>query len=83
MAAAAIAPEALYFEENAERTPPSAAVRILLHDLRQPLSSIEAIAYYLEMTIPAQQVEARSMLVKLQEIVNEAADIIDRVERAA
>ena len=38
---------------------PDERLRELVHELRQPLSSIEAIAYYLEMTLPAGQVQAR------------------------
>ena len=55
-------------------------VNTLLHDLRQPLSSIEAIAYYLEMTIPPQYAEARSMLLKLQNLVQDAGQILDGAE---
>jgi len=52
----------------------------LLHDLRQPLSAIEAIAYYLEMTVPARHVEAHAMLLKLQAIVQDAGVMIERAE---
>jgi len=41
----------------------------LAHDLRQPLSAIEAIAYYLEMTLPADQIDARRHLGRLQELI--------------
>jgi hypothetical protein len=47
------------------------AIRNLVHDLRQPLSTIEAIAYYLEMTLPAEQLEARRYLSRLQGLVEE------------
>jgi signal transduction histidine kinase len=47
------------------------AIRNLVHDLRQPLSTIEAIAYYLEMTLPAEQLEARRYLSRLQAMVQE------------
>ena len=47
-------------------------VRNLVHDLRQPLSSIEAIAYYLEMTLPAEQVQARMYMRRLQQLVDQA-----------
>lgn len=50
----------------------------LVHDLRQPLSSIEAIAYYLEMTLPAEQVEARVYMRRLQELVDQASSAIDK-----
>ncbi len=51
----------------------------MVHDLRQPLSSIEAIAYYLEMTLPASQFEARQhMLSQLQRLVADANTILER-----
>jgi signal transduction histidine kinase len=52
------------------------AICTLAHDLRQPLSAIEAIAYYLEMTLPAEQLEARQHLMRLQELVERSSDIL-------
>ena len=52
------------------------AIRTLVHDLRQPLSTIEAIAYYLEMTLPAEQLEARRYLARLQSMVQESNAIL-------
>ena len=52
------------------------AVRDFIHDLRQPLSSIEAIAYYLEMTLPPEQMQARQYMRKLQQLVDEANEIL-------
>jgi signal transduction histidine kinase len=51
-------------------------VRDFIHDMRQPLSSIEAIAYYLEMTLPAEQLEARQYMRKLQQLVDQANTIL-------
>ena len=78
MAAVAMVTDVM-FRANA-KTSSDTAVADLLHDLRQPLSAIEAIAYYLEMTVPAQHVEARGLLVKLQAIVQDASLILDRAE---
>jgi signal transduction histidine kinase len=50
----------------------------LVHDLRQPLSSIEAIAYYLEMTLPAGQFEARQYMSQLQRLVADTNTILER-----
>lgn len=50
----------------------------LVHDLRQPLSSIEAIAYYMEMTLPAEQHEAREYMAQLQRLVAETNTILER-----
>jgi signal transduction histidine kinase len=48
---------------------PEERLRDLVHELRQPLSSIEAIAYYLEMTLPAGQFEARQYMAQIQRLV--------------
>jgi signal transduction histidine kinase len=53
-------------------------VRELIHELRQPLSSIEAIAYYLEMTLPAGQSQARHYMHRLQQLVERSNEILDR-----
>ena len=52
-------------------------VRNLAHDLRQPLSSIEAIAYYLEMTLPTHQQAARQYMRKLQQLVEQSNAILE------
>jgi signal transduction histidine kinase len=57
---------------------PDERLRELVHELRQPLSSIEAIAYYLEMTLPAGQVQARLHMTHLQRLVEEANSILER-----
>ena len=51
-------------------------VRELIHDLRQPLSSIEAIAYYLEMTLPPEQIEARLYMRRLQQLVDQTSSVL-------
>lgn len=45
----------------------------LIHDLRQPLSAIESIAYYLEMIVPVEQVQARRQIARLHQAVLEAS----------
>ena len=57
---------------------PEERLRELVHELRQPLSSIEAIAYYLEMTLPAGQVQARLYMSQLQRLVEETNTILER-----
>ena len=60
-----------------------AVVRNLTHDLRQPLSAIEAIAYYLEMTLPPDQLDARKFLIQIQQMVERANSIlVDAVQDA-
>ena len=52
-------------------------VRELIHDLRQPLSSIEAIAYYLEMTLPADQIQTRLYMRRLQQLVDQTSSVLE------
>jgi len=55
----------------------------MTHDLRQPLSTIEAIAYYLEMTIPGELLEARTLLARVQQLLESADGILDRAEQGS
>ena len=55
----------------------------LTHDLRQPLSSIEAIVYYLEMTIPAELVEARGLLARAQQLLESTDRILESAEQGS
>ncbi len=57
---------------------PEERLRNLVHDLCQPLSSIEAIAYYLEMTLPAGQFEALQYMLQLQRLVADTNTILKR-----
>ncbi len=52
------------------------AFRHLAHQLRQPLSTIEAIAYYLSMTLPPRESKAIEQLEKMQLLVQEANVIL-------
>ena len=52
------------------------AIQELVHELRQPLSSIEAIAYYVEMTLPPEQLQARQYMHRLQELVTQADSVL-------
>jgi nitrogen-specific signal transduction histidine kinase len=77
-----------YLERRRSVSPPEDdRLRELIHDLRQPLSSIEAIAYYLEMTLPADQVQARLYMRRLQELVDQTSaflkDTATRVQKGA
>jgi len=48
------------------------AIQNLVHELRQPLSTIEALAYYLEITLPADQFEARRYLTRVRDMVEQS-----------
>jgi signal transduction histidine kinase len=67
-----------YFETPSLAPVAQETIRDLVHELRQPLSSIEAIAYFLEMTLPADQIQARQYMHRLQQLVDQAASILDR-----
>ncbi|MGD0295587.1 MAG: hypothetical protein ABSE86_00640 [Bryobacteraceae bacterium] len=76
MSAAAVLIESPTYIDTASTPLRDEAVRDFIHDLRQPLSSIEAIAYYLEMTLPPEQMQARQYMRKLQQLVDEANSIL-------
>ncbi len=64
-----------YFQppsNNPEATAAKEALQELVHELRQPLSAIEAIAYYVEMTLPPELLQARQHMHRLQELVAQA-----------
>jgi signal transduction histidine kinase len=67
-----------YTEASVVIASPEERLRNLVHELRQPLSSIEAIAYYLEMTLPAGQFEARQYMSQLQRLVADTNTILER-----
>jgi signal transduction histidine kinase len=76
MSAAAVLIESPTYVETTSMPARDEAVRDFIHDLRQPLSSIEAIAYFLEMTLPAEQLQARQYMRRLQQLVDEANSIL-------
>jgi signal transduction histidine kinase len=76
MSAAAVLIESSAYLEAAPLPMRDELVRDFIHDMRQPLSSIEAIAYYLEMTLPAEQLQARQYMRRLQQLVDEANSIL-------
>jgi nitrogen-specific signal transduction histidine kinase len=65
-----------YLETTRSASHSDELVRDLVHDLRQPLSSIEAIAYYLEMTLPPDQIQARLYMRRLQQLVDQTSSVL-------
>ena len=57
--------------EDAGTYEATAVVRHLVHELRQPLSTIESIAYYLEIICPRLDYKAKQQLDKLQQVVQQ------------
>jgi nitrogen fixation/metabolism regulation signal transduction histidine kinase len=51
-------------------------VQHLAHELRQPLSTMESIAYYLEIVIPQQDRRSHKQLAKLQQLVAQMSWIL-------
>jgi nitrogen fixation/metabolism regulation signal transduction histidine kinase len=51
-------------------------VQHLAHELRQPLSTMESIAYYLEMVIPQHDRRSHKQLTKLQHLVSQMSWIL-------
>ncbi|MBK5291404.1 MAG: HAMP domain-containing histidine kinase [Acidobacteriia bacterium] len=49
----------------------ASVVRHLTHELRQPLSTVESIAYYLQMVTPRQDLKTQHQLEKLQQLVEQ------------
>jgi signal transduction histidine kinase len=47
-------------------------VRHLAHELRQPLSAIEATAFYLDIVLPRTDLRSRQQIAKLQQFVDQA-----------
>jgi signal transduction histidine kinase len=52
-------------------------VRHLAHELRQPLSTLESLAYYLDMVLPVTDIKARQQVEKIQQLVQQANWIVD------
>lgn len=50
---------------------PAEVVQFLAHDLRQPLSTIEAIAFYLELILPREDERTREQVFKLHALLEQ------------
>jgi signal transduction histidine kinase len=53
------------------------------HDLRQPLSNIEAIAYYLTLILPQDDRKIQEQLARIRELVRESSEILSSGVRLA
>src|SRR5215472_861507 len=65
--------------ENTAVQPPSGfagIIRHLAHELRQPLSAIESIAFYLDLVLPPNATNAREQLAKLQDLAEQSGWIV-------
>ena len=51
-------------------------VHHIAHELRQPLSTIESIAYYLNLVLPREEPQVRQQLQRLQQLVEQSSWIV-------
>jgi signal transduction histidine kinase len=60
---------------------PSEVLSTIVHDLRQPLSNIEAIAYYLTLVLPKSDQKIQAHLERLRELVQQSSEILSNSVR--
>jgi hypothetical protein len=58
---------------------PSEAVRLLAHELRQPLSCMEAVTFYLDLVVPPDDLRIRQQLEKLRRLIEQMNSSVDDV----
>lgn len=64
-------------EKNHPETDAAQVVRHLAHELRQPLSTLESLAYYLNIVLPQTDAKSRQQIEKIQQMIHQANGIID------
>lgn len=57
----------------------SEAVRLLAHELRQPLSCMEAVTFYLDLVVPPDDLRIRQQLEKLRRLIEQMNSSVDDV----
>jgi phosphoglycerate-specific signal transduction histidine kinase len=74
-------------QRDAELAPPEArqypVLSSLAHDLRQPLSNIEAIVYHLTTIVPQSDQRVQAQLARIRELVQETDEILSSSLREA
>jgi len=65
------------------RCAPEQILGTVAHELRQPLSNIEAIAYYLSMVLPAGDAKLQAQLTRIRELVEQSNWILSSGLRLA
>ena len=74
-------------QRDAELAPPEArqdpVLSSLAHDLRQPLSNIEAIVYHLATILPRSDHKVQAQLERIRELVQETDEILSSSLREA
>ena len=59
-----------------ETTETTSMVRQIAHELRQPLSTMESIAYYLDLILPRDDEKARTQVERLRQLVDQSNWIV-------
>jgi signal transduction histidine kinase len=65
------------FAETSSIRDAAQVIRHLAHELRQPLSTLESLAYYLDIVLPVTDIKARQQVEKIQQLVQQANWIVD------
>jgi signal transduction histidine kinase len=60
---------------------PAEVLATVAHELRQPLSNIEAIAYYLSMVLPPGDVKLQAQITRIRELVEQSSWILSSALR--
>jgi len=63
-------------QTNVRNHPADEILGTLAHELRQPLSNIEAIAYYLSMILPPGDENIQTHLARIRELVEQSNSIL-------
>ncbi len=66
-----------------EVSAPFEVLGTVAHELRQPLSNIEAIAYYLTLILPQGDKKIQEQLARIRELVRESSEILSSGVRLA
>ena len=64
-------------------TAPADILGTVAHELRQPLSNIEAIAYYLTLVLPKGDRKIQAQVERIRELVQQTNEIISKSVRQA
>lgn len=81
MATLALAEAPTPFGPQPLSPPDETSLHRLVHELRQPLSAIESIAYYLELITPADQIRVHHQLARIQQLLAQAGTTLSDAVR--
>ena len=69
--------------DQPDQLTPAQVLATVAHELRQPLSNIESIAYYLSMVLPDGDARAQSELARIRRLVEQSSSILTNGLRRA